>query len=111
MTIGESLKRFRSSLGLSQKRFAEAVGVSCNSYQAWEYNISAPSSKQILKIADKYNVSADYLLGRSDVPNPTDYDEREVREAFAIRDAWRRLQSLPSVRNIGQLGSSGAIAK
>ena len=36
----------------------------------------------ILKIADKYNVSTDYLLGRSDVPNRTGYDEREVQAAF-----------------------------
>lgn len=89
MTIGESLRRFRTSLGLSQKRFSESIGVACNSYQAWEYDNSAPSSKQILKIADKYNVSTDYLLGRSDVPNPSGYDEREVRSAFEFRDKWQ----------------------
>lgn len=86
MTIGESLKRFRSSLKLSQKKFADSVGIPCQSYQSYEYNNSVPSANVIIKMADKYNVSTDYLLGRSDKPQPTNFDEKEVKEAFALRD-------------------------
>ena len=110
MTIGESLKRFRLSLGLSQKKFADAIGVGCSLYQVWEYDKSVPSSKQILKIADKYNVSTDYLLGRSDVPNPSGYDEREVRAAFEFRDKWQAaFQLLPNMT--GHAGMPGAMAQ
>lgn len=86
MTIGESFKRFRSSLKLSQKKFAESLGIPCQSYQSYEYNNSVPSANVIIKMADKYNVSMDYLLGRSDKPQPTNFDEREVKAAFALRD-------------------------
>ena len=49
-----------------------------------------------MNIADAYDVSTDYLVGRSDMPQPTNFDEREVREAFAFRDAWQKaIQSLP----------------
>ena len=96
MTIGESLKRFRLSLGLSQKRFAESIGVACNAYQIWEYDKSAPSAKALMNMADTYNVSTDYLLGRSDIPNPTNFDERDVRDAFAAREELRQLRKLLS---------------
>ena len=110
MTIGESLKRFRTSLGLSQKRFAESLDVACSLYQVWEYDKSVPSAKTILKIADKYNVSTDYLLGRSDVPNPSGYDEREVQAAFEFRDKWQAaFQLLPNMA--WQAGTAGAIAQ
>lgn len=103
MTIGEALKRFRLSLGLSQKRFAESIGVACNAYQIWEYDKSAPSAKALMKMADTYNVSTDYLLGRSDIPNPINFDEREVREAFSIRDDVRKLQQLQAKLGIEQV--------
>lgn len=96
MTIGEALKRFRMSLGLSQKRLAESIGTSCTAYQAWEYEKATPTAKMLIKLADTYNVSTDYLLGRSDMPNPTNFDEREVREAFAAREELRQLRQLLS---------------
>lgn len=104
MTIGEALKRFRMSLGLSQKRFAESIGIACNSYQIWEYDKSAPSVKALMKIADTYNVSVDYLLGRSDIPNPTNFDERDVLAAISFRDMWQKaMQMLPQPNNAGQV--------
>ena len=77
MTIAESLKKFRKEFRLSQKDVATAIGMSQQSYQA-------------------YDVSTDYLLGRSETPHPTNFDEREVKEAFAFRDAWQEaMQKLP----------------
>ena len=96
MTLGESLRRFRGAYRLSRKQVAHAGKVSCQSYQTYEYDKSLPSVKVITNIADAYNVSADYLLGRSDAPHPTNYDEREVKAAFEFRDAWQKaMQTLP----------------
>lgn len=98
MTLGESLKRFRNNFRLSQKQVAQAGKISCQSYQTYEYDQSFPSVKIIMNIADAYGVSTDYLVGRSDMPRPTNFDEREVREAFAFRDAWQKaIQTLPQV--------------
>lgn len=103
MTLGESFRRFRAALKLNQKQMAESVNIPLKSYQAYEYDKSLPSVKVIMRMADTYNVSADYLLGRSDMPNPTNFDEREVREAFAIRDDVRRLQQLQAKLGIGHV--------
>ena len=51
-----------------------------------------------MNIADAYDVSTDYLVGRSDMPRSMNFDEKEVREAFAFRDAWQKaMQTLPQV--------------
>ena len=94
MTIAESLKRFRKEFRLTQKEVASALGTSQQSYQVYESK-TIPSAAVVLKLADAFDVSTDYLLGRSDSPRPaTSYDEKEVREAFAFRDAWRQMQKI-----------------
>ena len=98
MTLAESLRRFRNNFHLSQKQVANAGKVSWQSYQSYESGKASPSVKIIMNIADAYDVSTDYLVGRSDMPRPTNFDEKEVREAFAFRDAWQKaMQTLPQV--------------
>lgn len=96
MTLGESLRRFRSKFNLTQKQVANAGKVSWQSYQSYESGKSFPSVQIIMNIADVYNVSTDYLVGRISTPQPLPYDEKEVQEAFAFRDAWQKaMQVLP----------------
>ncbi len=98
MTLAESLRRFRNTFHLSQKQVANAGKVSWQSYQSYESGKATPSVKIIVNIADAYGVSTDYLVGRSDMPKPINFDEKEVREAFAFRDAWQKaMQTLPQV--------------
>lgn len=93
MTLSESLKRFRSKYRLSQKQVADAGKVSWQSYQSYESGKSSPSVKIIMNIADAYDVSTDYLVGRSDTPHPTNFNEQEVKAAFALRDAVRSVMT------------------
>lgn len=89
MEINESLKRFRTAQQISQRQLAEKIGVPYQSYQTYEYGSSVPSAKVIVKIAQAFGVTTDYLLGLSDEPRQKKYDEEEVAEAFALRDAIR----------------------
>ena len=84
MTIAESLKRFRSAYKLRQKDVAESLGITQQAYQAYEKN-SYPSSKLILQLANVYDVSADYLLGRSDEPRPPKFDEKTLNLIRAMQ--------------------------
>lgn len=67
MNINSKLKQLRKQKGISQEEAAQSLGVSLSSYQKYEREKSSvtPSIDVILRIADFYGVSTDYLLGRS----------------------------------------------
>jgi transcriptional regulator with XRE-family HTH domain len=64
--INETLKKLRNSKKLSQSDMADILEVSLSSYQKYERdkNCITPSLDVLMRIADFYNVSIDYLLGR-----------------------------------------------
>lgn len=66
MKINETLKKLRNSKKLSQSDMADILEVSLSSYQKYERdkNCITPSLDVLMRIADFYNVSIDYLLGR-----------------------------------------------
>ena len=65
--INERLKQLRTARGLSQNEMADILEVSLSSYQKYERekNSVTPSLDVLMRIADYYKVSVDYLLGRS----------------------------------------------
>lgn len=68
MTIAEALKRFRGDFKLTQRDVANAAGMMTEAYQKYEYGKNVPLVTVLIKLADAYNVSVDYLLGRTDNP-------------------------------------------
>lgn len=67
MTFSERLKELRVSRNLTQKQVYTSVGMSALGYQRYEYGEREPAFKQLLALADFFDVSLDYLVGRSDV--------------------------------------------
>lgn len=51
---------------LSQREVAEGAGVVIRAYQRYEYGEREPQLSTLVRIADFYDVSLDYLAGRSD---------------------------------------------
>ena len=51
-----------------QKDIANASGVTVRNYQRYEKGEAQPTLPVLLKLADYFNVSLDYLVGRSDDP-------------------------------------------
>lgn len=68
MELKEALKNFRKNLGLTQKQVASAIGVAETAYQRYEYGKVVPSATVLIDIAESFNVSIDYLVGRTDNP-------------------------------------------
>lgn len=64
MEIGKIIKELRKEKGLSQKKLADAIGVSQKAVDLWERNINEPKASYIAKLADFFDVSADAILGR-----------------------------------------------
>ncbi|HEY9059980.1 MAG TPA: helix-turn-helix transcriptional regulator [Pseudobacteroides sp.] len=67
--LAERLKLLRKEKNLSQKDLGEAFGIPRTSIANWESRGSDPELKTVIKIADFFNVSLDYLLGRSNIRN------------------------------------------
>ena len=64
----DRLKELRTSKGVTQKSMAEYLGMVEQAYQKYEYGKIEPNHATTIKLADYFDVSADYLLGRSDNP-------------------------------------------
>lgn len=58
------LKKLRFEKGITQAKFAKIIGVAQQTVGSWEKGNSAPNYEILKKIADYFNVSADYLLDR-----------------------------------------------
>lgn len=63
--IGERLKELRTKRNLTIAQTAEALGMNANTYAKYERNERDVSTEGLCKIAEFYDVSADYLLGRA----------------------------------------------
>ncbi len=60
------LKELREWKGLTQNEVANAVGGTQSNLAKWEKEKVQPAADMIIKLADFFEVSTDYLLGRED---------------------------------------------
>lgn len=80
--LGSRLVSLRKSEGKTQEDISKILGVTRPAYTAYETGKRNPDYDTLEKIADYFGVSTDYLLGRSDIKNANNSDEKEF-EAFA----------------------------
>lgn len=64
INYGKNLRIQREQEGLSQKKLAEAIGVSHQNINRWESGAVIPSIEFCVKLADYYKISLDELIGR-----------------------------------------------
>lgn len=78
--IGERLSEIRKDHGDTQAALSKRLGVSLPTVRSWEQEKSSPSHEMMVAICRIYRVSADYLLGLSDI-DPS-YMQRKRVERF-----------------------------
>lgn len=64
--FSERLVQLRKGKALSQTDAAKEFGVVVRAYQRYEYGEREPQLSTLVKIADFYGVTLDYLAGRTD---------------------------------------------
>ena len=74
--LGERLRILRESVKLSQVKMADLLGVKQSSINRYEQGQSAPSLETLVKYADYFDVSMDYLFARTDKPQGKLYEYR-----------------------------------
>lgn len=66
--FAKRLKELRNSRRIFQREMAEYLGISLRGYQCYEAGQNYPDVSGLIKLADYFDVSIDYLVGRSDMP-------------------------------------------
>lgn len=64
----ERLKELRTTKGMTLKQMAESLGMVQRNYQRYETGEVDPPLSKVVALADFFDVSLDYLVGRSDDP-------------------------------------------
>lgn len=68
MTFAERIIQLKTERNLLQKDIAAAIGLSVRGYQYYEKGQKEPTLAVLVRLADFFDVSLDYLVGRSDNP-------------------------------------------
>lgn len=86
VNFGLRLKQLRERKRLSQIELANILEVSNGSISKWERNERQPDYETLEKIADFFNTSIDYLLGRSETKdnNNVDFSFSTPQEALSF---------------------------
>ncbi|MBF7097609.1 helix-turn-helix domain-containing protein [Alkalibacter mobilis] len=68
--LSERLKQIRKSKGFTQKSVSDSLQMDRSNLANYETGKAKPSFEKLEQLADLYEVSVDYLLGRTDDPTP-----------------------------------------
>lgn len=80
--FAERLKKLRIEAGLTQKNIADNFQIKQPTYAQWEQGKRNPSESTLNKFADFFNVSTDYLLGKTDIKNPIEHQLENAELLF-----------------------------
>lgn len=72
--VAERLRHLRESVKLSQVKMSEVVGVKQSSLNRYELNQASPTFETLTRYADYFDVSMDYIFGRTDNPQGKLYE-------------------------------------
>lgn len=92
MKIPEILKTLRQEDGLTQNQLAKNIGIGQSTIVGYERGDREPTASNLIKYANYFNVSMDYLVGRTDElgalitsPAATSLSDRENRVLALFR--------------------------
>lgn len=97
------LKELRIKKGLSQSAVARAMGISRQSYSFYENNQRDPDTAMVKALADFFEVSTDYILGR---PEP---DEKRLLNNPDVMEIASLFEKLPDDKKALVLGMARAM--
>ncbi len=83
--LGDIIKDLREQKNLTQSSLAKLLNISPSTIGMWEQNRRSPDNDALKKIADFFGVSADYLLGRTDIIAPNKQQKSNLAEQFAFK--------------------------
>jgi repressor LexA len=90
MPVASRLRFLRESSGFSQNKIAEMLGLTQSSINRYENGQAEAPYKVLLWYADHFDVSMDYIFGRTGKPQGRVYEfqPEKVKEMMANKQDW-----------------------
>lgn len=83
---GNRLKLLREERKMKQEELAKILSMSTSAIGMYERNEREPNNELTIKLADFFNVSTDYLLGKSDIRNSKNSDSDKLVITLSTKD-------------------------
>ena len=114
--FNDTIRILRQEKSLTTDDVAKAIGVSGSAYRNYERGERSPSFEILVKLADFYGVTTDYLLGREPAPDPfgemriDPNDEKAVLDRYMSFPPQTRAVLLDALRQLaGELEREGDV--
>lgn len=104
MEFKSRIYNLREDSDMSQKELAVMLNLKSSAISKYEKGIAQPGINTLIKIAEIFHVSTDYLLGLSSVKNPYSADKFTPKEAEIIAK-YRKLTKENQIRIDERIGA------
>lgn len=94
MDFSQRIVTIRKQHKMTQEKVGELVNMSQRSVANWESGERCPSIPTLIELSEKFNVSIDYMLGCSDVPEKTK-KQPAAQDDELLSKVISRLRNLP----------------
>ncbi|MFB1100851.1 helix-turn-helix domain-containing protein [Terribacillus sp. JSM ZJ617] len=101
--LGERIAALREKKDIKQYDLADRIGLTKYQLNRYEKGHSNPDPDIIVKLADFFDVTTDYLLGKSNSPKKTEEDELESFISDPELERWYKELPKTSEENLRQL--------
>lgn len=78
--LGDRIKILRNEQGVTQEQLADYLNISRSSVKGYENSGVEPSLNVLIGIADVFNISLDYLLGRTEEKHNINLLDADTKE-------------------------------
>lgn len=102
--VGARIKNLREKNGKTQLDVSKALGVTYQTIYKYEKGIAIPPADAILKLAEYFNVTSDYLLGRTDTSNTVN----EINQKIQDNDLYIAANSKVDLSKLAQVDNKTA---
>lgn len=86
MTFGEQLEKLRKSQHMTQEEMGEKFGICASTLSNYERGVHQPDLEFIDKVADYFNVSIDYMFGKTSFYAPIDQLNVLLSDSITVGD-------------------------
>lgn len=84
--FGNRLKELRKEKGLTQAQLANILKTSASSIGMYEQNRRIPDTETLQSLSEYFNVSVDYLIGKSDIKETAEELLKDTRSTIALHN-------------------------